>query len=232
MGLPLLTLSAGRIHSKRLDLDLTMCSMVEVSHEKEFVVPLAISTLSLLVAVGSAFLADKRVSQAVDLSNQVNEQFAKVKPWAFKQDALESVIDESRISAAIRGKDSSAPETTRVRGPQPAKIDRRYGDPKAQFTLIEYSDFECTFCKQYFAVPKALADGSRGISPSFLNTFLSTVMHHAAKHTQLSALQRRVVMTRSTGWLARYLVQHLVMARARKSHSVLLLKVLVLMVLS
>lgn len=130
--------------------------------KKEFVVALTLSSLALVVSVASLALAYHKVEQAVGLSNQVNEQLSKIKPWAFKRDALDSAIEESRIAAAMRGEESSTPGRPQKREVQPAKIDRRYGDPKAQFTLIEYSDFECSFCKQFFPVPKALADGSRG----------------------------------------------------------------------
>lgn len=146
--------------------------------KKEFVVPLTISTLALLVSVGSLLLANHKVDQALSLSNQVNEQLSKVKPWALKRDALDSVIEENRIATEIRGKDSSTPGRPQKREAQPAKIDRRYGDPKAQFTLIEYSDFECTFCNQFFAVPKALVDGSRGN--------ISVIFKHVPIHGEAS----------------------------------------------
>lgn len=37
-----------------------------------------------------------------------------------------------------------------------------YGNMNAQFTLVEYSDLECTFCKRFHDTPKQLADKSEG----------------------------------------------------------------------
>lgn len=149
--------------------------------KKEFVIPLTISTLALMVSVGSLVFTYHKVGQSADLADHLNAQLSKVKPWAFKRDAFDAAIEESRITAKIRGKDSSTPERPKEREVQPAKIDRRYGDPKAQFTLIEYSDFECPFCKQYFAVPKALVDGSRGN--------ISVVFKHVPIHGDASRLE-------------------------------------------
>ncbi|GAA0691545.1 hypothetical protein GCM10009104_18080 [Marinobacterium maritimum] len=36
--------------------------------------------------------------------------------------------------------------------------DHLYGDPKAAITLIEYSDFECPYCKRFHATPKKLVE--------------------------------------------------------------------------
>lgn len=42
------------------------------------------------------------------------------------------------------------------------KIDHIYGDPDAPVTLIEYSDFECPFCKRFHLSAKKLIDENPG----------------------------------------------------------------------
>ncbi len=46
--------------------------------------------------------------------------------------------------------------------PAPNKNDHIYGNPGAPVTLIEYSDFECPFCKRFHATVKRLVDESDG----------------------------------------------------------------------
>lgn len=40
--------------------------------------------------------------------------------------------------------------------------EHRYGSPDALITLIEYSDFECPYCRRFHPSAKALVDGSNG----------------------------------------------------------------------
>jgi protein-disulfide isomerase len=46
--------------------------------------------------------------------------------------------------------------------PPVGKSDHIYGSPNAPVTLIEYSDFECPFCKRFHGTVKNLVDESRG----------------------------------------------------------------------
>ena len=46
--------------------------------------------------------------------------------------------------------------------PPPNKDDHIYGNPGAPVTLIEYSDFECPFCKRFHHTAKQLVDESKG----------------------------------------------------------------------
>lgn len=46
--------------------------------------------------------------------------------------------------------------------PPPSKDDHVYGDPEAPVTLIEYSDFECPFCRRFHATAKQLVTSSNG----------------------------------------------------------------------
>ena len=43
-----------------------------------------------------------------------------------------------------------------------AKRDHVFGNPDAAVSLIEYSDFECPFCKRFHATPKAIVDAYGG----------------------------------------------------------------------
>jgi protein-disulfide isomerase len=46
--------------------------------------------------------------------------------------------------------------------PPPSQDDHLYGDLDAAVTLIEYSDFECPFCKRFHGTAKQLVDASNG----------------------------------------------------------------------
>lgn len=46
--------------------------------------------------------------------------------------------------------------------PVDAEVDHVYGNPDAVISLIEYSDFECPFCKSYHPNPKQVVDDSDG----------------------------------------------------------------------
>lgn len=46
--------------------------------------------------------------------------------------------------------------------PPPSQDDRLYGNADAPVTLIEYSDFECPFCKRFHDTAKRLVDASNG----------------------------------------------------------------------
>jgi len=37
-----------------------------------------------------------------------------------------------------------------------------YGNPTARFTIVEYSDLECPYCRNFHATPKYLVDNSKG----------------------------------------------------------------------
>ena len=75
--------------------------------------------------------------------------------------AIDARIDEyldrqqqARIDARFEPY-ALAPERTRG-------ADHVYGSEQARFTLIEYADIECAFCRRYHEVPKILVDAGEG----------------------------------------------------------------------
>lgn len=128
---------------------------IKKSGNRLLVLSLAVSCLAL----GASCLLWKELKATKSLVAHLNSTTAKIQPWAFSLQGLKSALDDTRQIGAIEGSSSAAGKRNR----QPLEsVERRYGDPEAQFEIVEYSDFECQYCKSYFPVPKALVDGSRG----------------------------------------------------------------------
>jgi len=139
----------------------------------------AFSGLAILMS-GFALYEIKTATSSADnaarISEQVVSDLARVKPWAFSRDGLIEVLkiigpgsDLKSVVGARSGDDGT---------PAVEAGERRYGDPNAQFTLIEYSDFECPACKAFYEIPKSLVDGSKGN--------ISLVFKHVPIHGEAS----------------------------------------------
>lgn len=80
------------------------------------------------------------------------------------EQGIERYIDNQRRAQ------SNTEEQARSRATKLAKSVRRvspdrdhiYGNPDAPLSLIEYSDFECPYCKRFHPNPKELVDSSNG----------------------------------------------------------------------
>ncbi|MDH5537656.1 MAG: DsbA family protein, partial [Betaproteobacteria bacterium] len=70
-------------------------------------------------------------------------------------------VERQRAEAAQREQREAGTRAAAVR-PVSAGRDHIRGNPSAPVTLIEYSDFECPFCKKFHATAKKVLDESRG----------------------------------------------------------------------
>lgn len=98
-----------------------------------------------------------------------------------KQEIVEQVIEEMRDSGVLqeavqegirefivqqqqaqqRQRQQADEQAKNVR-PVSAERDHIYGNPDATISLIEYSDFECPYCKRFHPTAKELVDASDG----------------------------------------------------------------------
>lgn len=77
---------------------------------------------------------------------------------------IERYIDkqqQAQSTAEEQARSRSAQLAGSVRRVSPER-DHIYGNPDALISLIEYSDFECPYCKRFHPNPKELVDGSDG----------------------------------------------------------------------
>lgn len=72
--------------------------------------------------------------------------------------------------------------------PPPTREDHLYGSPDAPVTLIEYSDFECPFCKRFHATAKQLVDSSNG-RVSWIYRHFPLVSHNPGAQKQAEAAE-------------------------------------------
>ncbi|WP_245621636.1 DsbA family protein [Sedimenticola selenatireducens] len=122
-------------------------------------------SLVILMSVTSVVNADTQEIDKELIKQEVRKELQRL---IDKEGALDAAIERSIISfvekqralARSNQQRSSAEQAKNVR--PVSNEDHIYGNPKAEITLVEYSDFECPFCKRFHPTAKQLVDQSDG----------------------------------------------------------------------
>lgn len=127
--------------------------------------PLAI-VLAALILAGALVFVGLRYAElpteeeiAALIERRLAEQGSGIEGEALDQrieQGIYAFIDKQQREA------EEQPHRLASKVPAPSAEDHIYGDPKAPLTLIEYSDFECPYCKRFHTTAKALVDRSNG----------------------------------------------------------------------
>lgn len=137
--------------------------------------PLAIGAavgISLIAGIGyaawsanlKADVTQQEVSRLTEAVNTLVESQSQAQQFSSKKAFQEAV------SASIRAhaKDAERAAVEARYAPYEAAVDEApegqwiYGNLDARFTLVEYADTECGFCKRFHSKPKTIVDGSNG----------------------------------------------------------------------
>lgn len=140
------------------------------------------SPLKFRRIIASALLAPVLAMFSVtDLAAQSATADNEAMVEQIKQEVLRDLLEKGKLDAAIdagiqryimeqrraqaearaRQEAANAARAENVR-PVSAERDHIYGNPDAIVSIIEYSDFECPFCKRFHPTPKELVDAYGG----------------------------------------------------------------------
>lgn len=123
------------------------------------------AALILFAAAANAQSADRNAADAA-LVDRVKAAVVKElrESGAFDRAVDAGVaryVERQRAEAEQRERGEADKQAAALRPVSKAR-DHIRGDPAAPVTLIEYSDFECPFCKRFHATAKRLVDESKG----------------------------------------------------------------------
>jgi protein-disulfide isomerase len=120
-------------------------------------------------------LIDQRLAQRESPATNAGLDEARVRKLIESQlpvttkDAISEKEFNERVERGIeayiakqRREEQERPHRLAKNAPPPSKDDHVYGNPDAPIALIEYSDFECPYCKRFHDSVKQLVDGSNG----------------------------------------------------------------------
>jgi len=103
------------------------------------------------------------------------------------QKAITDYVSKQRAAAEERRQNAQSSKIKNVRAVDPA-IDHIYGNKEAVITLVEYSDFECPFCKRFHPnVMKLIANNKGKVNWVYRNFPLS--FHNPGATTEAEAAE-------------------------------------------
>jgi protein-disulfide isomerase len=127
-----------------------------------------IATLSRVTMAGLVLFAAAASAQSADpaLVDQVRDAVIKELRESGAIDravdaGIGRYVERQRAEAGQRERREADARAAKLR-PVSKGRDHIRGDPAAPVTLVEYSDFECPFCKRFHPTVKRLVDESKG----------------------------------------------------------------------
>lgn len=126
-----------------------------------FMIRLLIAVFVLSPIVSLAAPTDKR-SDEQELVNRIKDAVIKE---LRKSGALDKAIDagiERYVRKQKKAQARAPNERAKKVRPVSRKHDHIFGNPNAEVSLIEYSDFECPYCKRFHPTPKQLVKAYDG----------------------------------------------------------------------
>lgn len=126
----------------------------------------ALAGLLVALAMAGTAMAQSKPQADAELVNRIKQEVLRElrESGALEREVdrgIERYVTRQRAAAAAREEQTAASRAGKVRPVSKAR-DHIRGNPDAPVSLIEYSDFECPFCKRFHPTAKQIVDSYGG----------------------------------------------------------------------
>ncbi|MGH0003634.1 DsbA family protein [Pseudovibrio ascidiaceicola] len=125
---------------------------------------IVIQTGFVVVALRTVYTVEQQTETLRSLDSELFQLRSVVDSNAVKKNELGSMIESTILSmAAAREAETQAALYAQWPLADDDTSGRRiYGNVGARFTIVEYTDLECPFCKKFHETPKRIVEGAKG----------------------------------------------------------------------